>query len=101
MDNKKQQVRRYSEFELKQPLGKDSVLEAGNSTRVFESGPAWFRLQQLIEDERKRHVLKITQGNPNATTMHEVNFVQGFDYAMSRIYDYFDKIVQEGAKERE
>jgi len=77
-------------------LGRDSILEAANSVRVFEAGPAWFRLNQLISTERKAHVGKVMEYSKDLT-MTEVAFAQGVEYAFKRLNEMLHKICQEGA----
>lgn len=101
MDNNNvRPLRRYTDFELKSPLAKESVVQASHSTRVFEEGAAWFRLCQKLEAARKQQV-GVLYGNPSSLKDGQIAYAMGVVQTIDAVYTMFDQIVQDGAKERE
>ena len=92
-------LRRYTDFELAKPLGRESVVQAGNSTRVFEEGAAWFRLCQKLEAARKQQE-GVLYGNPESLKDGQVAYAMGVVQTINAVYTMFNQIVQEAAEER-
>lgn len=97
----KPHVRRYHDFELKQPLSRESVINAGEQVRVFEAGAGYFRLQQIMEAERARMHGILYSRNPESVNEAKVHFAMGVVQALDGIYDALNKILLEAQEQRE
>lgn len=101
MDNlTKPHIKRFHDFELKQKLGKDSVVEAGRTVRVFEAGQGMFRLQQMLEAARKEQQ-RILMLAPDRVTLPQMHYAMGVCQTIEQVYSIFDQILfeaQEAAK---
>ena len=95
MDNKdKPHIKRFHDFELTQKLGRDSIIEAGRTVRVFEASQGMFRLQQMLETARKSQE-GVLYGSKLATDLAAVNYAMGVVQTIESVYTMLDIILNE------
>lgn len=98
--HEKPHVRRFHDFELNQKLGKDSIIEAGRTVRVFEGGQGMFRLQQKLENARKEQQ-RILMLHPDRVTLPQLHYAMGVTQAIESVYTFLDDILYEALEARE